>query len=72
MIAHAHASSSNSSKALTFEAPNGRTYTLGTTPAYNIGKCGHCRAAADLQAVKERLGHRKISTTERYLHTAGA
>ncbi|MGI5420689.1 tyrosine-type recombinase/integrase [Actinomadura luteofluorescens] len=24
---------------------------------------------ADLQVVKERLGHRKISTTERYLHT---
>ncbi|MEV3921673.1 tyrosine-type recombinase/integrase [Actinomadura coerulea] len=125
--------------ALTFEAPNGRTYTHGTTTAYSLGKCKchHCRAAyaayraerraqgkdnprkprvidddphisanwfrtrcwyparaaadlgwsprihdlrhahaswllaggADLQVVKERLGHRKISTTERYLHT---
>jgi site-specific recombinase XerD len=24
---------------------------------------------ADLQVVKERLGHKKISTTEKYLHT---
>ncbi|WP_149261557.1 tyrosine-type recombinase/integrase [Actinomadura sp. K4S16] len=126
-------------EALTFEAPNGRTYTHGTITAYSLGKCKchHCRAAyaayradrraqgkdnprkpraidddphipaswfrnhcwhparaaadlgwsprihdlrhahaswllaggADLQVVKERLGHRKISTTERYLHT---
>ncbi|MFF4239046.1 tyrosine-type recombinase/integrase [Actinomadura geliboluensis] len=125
---------------LTFEAPNGRTYTHGTTTGYSLGKCKcrHCRAAyaayrakrraqgkdnprnprvidddphisanwfrkhwwhparaaanlgwsprihdlrhahaswllaggADLQVVKGRLGHRKISTTERYLPTA--
>jgi integrase len=125
--------------ALTFTAPNGRTYTHGTITAYNLGKCkcDRCRGAyatyrarrrsqgkdnprkprtvdpdphisanwfrkhcwnpareaadlpfkprihdlrhahaswllaggADLQVVKERLGHRKITTTERYLHT---
>ncbi|WP_312879805.1 tyrosine-type recombinase/integrase [Actinomadura luteofluorescens] len=33
--------------ALTFEAPNGHTYTHGTTTAYSLGKCKchHCRAA---------------------------
>ncbi|MGH3813679.1 MAG: tyrosine-type recombinase/integrase [Pseudonocardiaceae bacterium] len=37
--------------------------------------CRHAHASwlladgADLQVVKERLGHASISTTERYLHT---
>jgi hypothetical protein len=127
------------SDTLTFEAPNGRTYTQVTTTAYTTSACAnattvelptpptepsaapgqgqlphprviddgphisanwfrkHCRhparvasnlgwsprihdlrhahaswllaGGADLQVVKERLGHRKISTTERYLHT---
>ncbi|MFI0448028.1 tyrosine-type recombinase/integrase [Actinomadura sp. 6N118] len=122
-----------------FVADNGRTYTHGTTSAYNLAKCrcDHCRGAyatyrakrrgqgkdnprtprivapedhiardwfrkkvwlpareaagpgleprihdlrhahaswllaggADLQVVKERLGHLKLATTEKYLHS---
>ncbi|MEU8307891.1 tyrosine-type recombinase/integrase [Actinomadura sp. NPDC048955] len=46
---------------------------LGWSPRIHDLRHAHASwllaGGADLQVVKERLGHRKISTTERYLHT---
>ena len=62
--------------------PTGSATRCGTRPAnqYGLGKVRihdlrHAHASwllaggADLQVVKERLGHASISTTEKYLHS---